>query len=273
MGRKDKTQNAEQQEKTEKPKKSRRLGSFMSTLIIIICLCVMGYAGYNIFTIRSEEHKADAEYEDIKSTEHIVKREVKDPKTGEIEIKEVVDVQPLRVVNKDFIAWIRIPDTVIDYPIVQAKDNLYYLSHTFNNKPNKAGAIFMECKNSADFSDKNTLIYGHHMKRGVMFAKLVEYKSQKFYEEHKEFYVYLPENKTFKVQVFAAYECEADYNFTQISFSSEEKFVNYVQKAKKISRIKTDVEVSKEDRIITLSTCDYEFEDARFIVVGKLIEI
>ena len=105
-----------------------------------------------------------------------------------------LDLAALRQVNPDVIGWIRIPDTKIDYPFLQGEDNEYYLTHTWEGEKNAAGSIFLECMNSGDLTDFNTILYGHNMNSGAMFAGLRKYTSQNFFEAHP--YVYLLEDET-----------------------------------------------------------------------------
>ena len=100
-----------------------------------------------------------------------------------------IDLASLQGINNDAVGWIEIPDTSVSYPLVHTTDNTYYLTHTFDNKTNRSGSIFVEASNAADFSDLHTIIYGHNMKNGSMFAGLKNYSDQSYAEAHPYIYV------------------------------------------------------------------------------------
>lgn len=181
-----------------------------------------------------------------------------------------VNFEKLQEISKDVVAWIYIPDTEIDYVIVQADDNDYYLRRQLNGKYATGGTLFMDYLNAPDFSDFNTIIYGHNMKNGTMFACLKNYKNQKYYESHPFLYIYTPE-KEFKVELIAAYTTATDdiiYTRPDTGEGRDEVVVHALEK----SDFTADVAVTGGDRLVTLSTCSYAFEDARYVVIGKIVE-
>lgn len=117
----------------------------------------------------------------------------------------MVDFKALKKINPDIVAWIRIPDTSIDYPVVQGNDDSYYLTHTFKKTEHVAGAIFLDSDNNADFSDDKNIIYGHNMKDGSMFRGLRNFLGDKFLKEHHILYLYLPDEG---VWIFVIVKCE-----------------------------------------------------------------
>lgn len=174
--------------------------------------------------------------------------------------KSVIDFPPLQNVNADVIGWIKIADTQIDYPIVQGTDNDFYLFRSWDGTENINGAIFADSYNANDFTDMNTFIYGHHMNNGSMFANLQYYKDQDFFEQHPEIIICTPKGD-YTAKIFAAYTTTA--TSTSYSFVYNNTYLNEVRSK---SFVTADIDVSAEDRIITLSTCDYDFEDARMVV-------
>ena len=116
-------------------------------------------------------------------------------KTPTLASKATVDFQALRKINSDIIAWIRIPDTKIDYPVVQGKDNAYYLKHMFQKTEHAAGSIFLDMDNEADFSNRKSILYGHNMKDGSMFQGLHRFQEESYLKEHNQVYLYLPDNR------------------------------------------------------------------------------
>lgn len=182
-----------------------------------------------------------------------------------------VDFQALKQKNSDIVAWIYSEDTPINYPVAQSTNNDYYLRRLVDGKYNQAGTIFMDYRNSNDFSDPNTIIYGHNMKDDSMFGTLTNYENQNYYDNHKEMFLYT-ENKNFKIEIFAGYTTSSDgdiYTYPKTSSSNKKLIDNAIKK----SKFSSDVEISSEDKIITLSTCAYTFEDARYVLLGVLREL
>lgn len=183
-----------------------------------------------------------------------------------------MDFTALRQENEDVAAWVKIDGSAIDYPVAQGTDNDFYLSHRFDGQASKSGAIFVDYRNAKGFADQNTILYGHHMKNGSMFAPLVNYKAQDFYDAHPVMLLYTPEGD-YLVEFFAGYVVpirnEALPCF-YMSFSDEAEYLEYIAEAKRRSTFQSEVAVGAEDRIVTLATCTYEVYDARYVLQGKL---
>lgn len=182
-----------------------------------------------------------------------------------------VDFESLKALNSDLTGWIYGPDTMINYPIVQGKDNDYYLTHTFDGKENRCGSIFMDSLNNADFTDTNNILHGHHMKNGSMFACLSKYADQSYYDTHPVLWLVTPE-KTFRVDVFTGFVTKAEGDVWQIEFSDKEDYGGWLDKMTANSLFESDIKPETDDKIITLATCSYEYENARFVVMGILRE-
>lgn len=182
-----------------------------------------------------------------------------------------VDFEALSEINPDIVAWIYIEDTKINYPVVQGDDNQYYLKRLFDGKWNSAGCIFLDSRNEPDFSDRNSIIYGHHMKNGTMFSGLTEYKKQEFYEGHPTVLIMTPE-QNIRVEIFAGYVASVEDNAWEIAMGSDVEFENWLEEAKDRSCFKSVVAPAVTDRIVTLSTCSYEFDNARFVLLGIVQE-
>ena len=177
-----------------------------------------------------------------------------------------VDFESLWDLNEDIVAWIYCPNTKINYPIVQSYDNDYYLYRLLDGSWNVNGTIFMDYRNDSDFSDNNTLIYGHHMKTGAMFGEVINYKWQSFYDEHPCMYIYTPD-QTYRLDLFAG--CIVDSIADIYSLNpSDEAIRNCIYNST------FDAELSwPTGRVVTLSTCTYEYDDARYVVLGDLVAI
>lgn len=181
-----------------------------------------------------------------------------------------IDFAYLQKQNPDTVGWLEIPGTVIDYPIMQGEDNAYYLTHTFSRKENKAGSIFAEGINHADLQDAHTIIYGHNMKNGSMFGTLKRYRDGKYLKIHPYIYLYTPEH-TYKYEIFSCYEVAQDSPVYTVWYEGDEAFGDFVKQLQKSSIHNTDVSVSGEDKIITLSTC-VSIETNRFVVHARRIK-
>ncbi|MDR3766600.1 MAG: class B sortase [Butyricicoccus sp.] len=135
-----------------------------------------------------------------------------------------VDFNALSRINPDVVGWLYVPDTVISYPVVQGGDNAYYLTHLFDGTQNRAGCLFLDrwCQG---LEGKNSVIYGHAMKNGTLFASLKQYQNQSYYEAHPLLYLYTPE-KTLTIRLFSAYETDTKGDAWRLSFSSEERTIH-----------------------------------------------
>lgn len=266
--------NEEQQKRKNKKKKS----NIPFILIIAVLVGIFIYAGYQAYLIIFDNTSAKNEYDEvveISGIESILPQSTKN-NDGEIEY-DVTGMQNLNFeyiskVNDDIIGWIVNPGTILNYPIVQTDNNNTYLYTSFEGKRNNHGCIFMDYNNEPDFSDTNTLIYGHHMKSGAMFASLCEYQNQDYYNEHPILFLYTPD-KIYKLEVFSAYIDEPTGIYTNLNFKDESDISSFYDKLKHKSMISTDVELTTSDNIVSLQTCTYEFEDARFIVHAKLVPV
>lgn len=183
-----------------------------------------------------------------------------------------VDFDALTQEGEDVVAWIRIPAIdAIDYPVVQ-RDDFYYLERDWTGEKNSHGAIFLEEVNRSDFLDLHTILYGHNMRDGTMFGDLEEYDSEEFYQENGgTILIYTPE-ATYTYEIFAVEHCaNSDEEIYTVGFIQDEIYAQFLQGMKERSLYDTGVAVSEEDRVLTLSTCIYEFEGSRFVAHAKLV--
>lgn len=179
------------------------------------------------------------------------------------------DLDALREVNEDVVGWIMIPDTVINYPILQGEDNQYYLEHTWDGKENAVGSIFLECANNPDFNDFHTLVYGHNMKDKSMFTSVRNYSRQEYWESHP--YVYLVTDAgVWRYEVYASYEAEVTGHTYAVGFSAEEHKREFISQGLDISVIDTGIVPEPTDRILTLSTCLGRGNQSRWVAQARL---
>lgn len=182
-----------------------------------------------------------------------------------------VDFDVLQQENEDIIAWLYCPDTQINYPVVQGEDNEYYLRRLIDGTWNAAGSLFADYRNAGDFSDLHTVIYGHNMQNSSMFGTLPEYCSQAYYDAHPVMYLLTPE-QNYKIALVAGYVTSPDAAIYGFEKTAEERD-RLLSEALASSAFQTDVTVAEQDRLVTLSTCSYAYEDARFVLMGVLVPI
>lgn len=182
------------------------------------------------------------------------------------------DYKRLKAKNEEFEAWIIIPNTKINYPIAKGKDNSFYLSNTFTKEKNSVGSIFVDYRIERPFEDKNTILYGHYMKDGSMFADLNKYKKNEFALQNEYVYILL-ENKVLRYKIFSIINSEFSEEFYEVEFYSENEYLKYLEvlKSKSIIELK-NIDLNDEN-IITLSTCSFNINEGRLIIYAKLEEI
>lgn len=181
-----------------------------------------------------------------------------------------VDFATLTEMNPHTVAWIYSENEEINYPVVQAQDNDYYLDHLFDGTENKNGAIFMDCRNSPDLTHRNTLIYGHNMGNHTMFASLINYGNQAYYDENPILILETPE-ASYYLEVFSGYTTKAVSEAYRQDLVEDEIYLGFLNRIRESSDFESDVEVGVEDRIVTLSTCSYRFDNARYVLHCKLV--
>lgn len=214
-------------------------------LILIIAICV-----YQIYIKGTEYKKADKSYEQIR-----------------IEKQE----ESLYDKYEDYRGWIKINNTNIDYSIVQGKDNSFYLDKDINKNYLSSGSIFMNYLNHG-FNDENTVLFGHHMRNKTMFAQLKKYKEKEFFYGDNDIVIEIENDKVLKYKVFSAYVTDSKDNYIKTNFDDKDQYKEFLEDIKNKSQYKSDIDVNENDKIITLSTCSYEFNDARMVVHGKLLK-
>lgn len=176
-----------------------------------------------------------------------------------------MDMTELRAVNPDVVGWIHIPGTEIDYPILQGKDNDYYLHHTWQHRENIVGSIFLDYRNAAGFSDFNSILYGHHMRDGSMFHDLLLYEDEDFLQENPYIYLVDDSGKCIRYRVFAVYETATQLTYT-VDFSNEQIREAWAADCAARSNMDLGRQPGAEDKILTLSTCTGESYTSRWVV-------
>lgn len=179
-----------------------------------------------------------------------------------------VDFDALQAKYPDVVGWLYCANTGLNYPIVQTAEEggEYYLYRDIDGSSNKNGTVFLDWRCNSDFSSQNNLLYGHNMKTGRMFAPIVKYKDQSFYDAHPYMYLYTPD-QLYKVNLFAGMVTPGDSTVYNYSLSSD-----YIKECISSSSFKSSVG-TPTGNILTLSTCDYVYDNARYVVMGELVPI
>lgn len=240
---------------------------FSRIFIDALLVCVTIFCVFNIYNKVVEYKKADNVYETINESVNDTASKKEDSNSNSVLSK----YNKLIADNEDYRCWLKMDNTKIDYPVVQSNDNSYYLDRDFNKNYLAAGSIFMDFRNDFD-SDKSVVIYGHNMRNNTMFGELDNFKRESFFKENNKFKIEY-KDKTYTYEVFSVYIGDASENFVEVSFDSDEEYIDYLSRIKSKSLFKSDIEVSSKDKIVTLYTCSYEFDGARTVVNGKLISV
>lgn len=239
----------------------KKKSNFLLNLITAILICIIAFSGFKLGRILYEYHKGTQEYKKIEKIANVkVKKEGLE-----------IDWDKLLKKNKDVKGWIHLKDTVINYPIVQGDDNSFYLHRLLNKTYNFKGTIFIDYRIAYPFKSFNTIIYGHRMKDGSMFKPLIKYKDKDFYNKHKTIDIATPKAQ-YKAEVFAVATIPAESPLYKFEFPNQEEKEEFLSNIYSKSEIDTGVKVKSSDKVIMLSTCTYEFDEARFIVFAKLVK-
>ena len=183
-----------------------------------------------------------------------------------------IDFELLYEINPNIVAWIQLIGTQINYPVMHGDDNSFYLYHLFDGTPNASGSIFVDAYNEPGFVDQNTVLHGHHMRDGSMFAALVNYSSQAFFDENPWIFLMKPTGN-YVIKLFAGFTTDVLGDSWNYKFRSDAEMEAWIARNRERSDFVSNVEVSASDRVVTLSTCSYVFHDARHVVMGRLMPI
>lgn len=286
--------------KGRKKKRKKTFGDIMSGLLMLIALCVFLFSAYTLYGFYKEYKKSADEYDNLENSytadnngdadmlndldsleDDDALKALEGVQTESVEengeevnlpvMKNPIDFDSLSEVNEDIVGWLKIRALDISYPVVQGEDNDYYLHRTFEKVDNFAGCLFMNCDNKSDFTDQNTIIYGHNMKDGSMFGKLKKFKEEETFSKSKFFWMFTPD-RIYQYRIFSA----AVVNKTGLNYQvmfDEDEFDTWISTAFESSVVENKgIEVTEEDRVVTLSTCTGD-DATRFVVMGKLVQV
>ena len=277
---------AEKQEKENAESGEKKKNGFSVFVYALFAVLVMAcaFAGYRTFSSMNARIQAQNAYEEAAKQQAMVEVEItpepddglsefdKRPKTKapniKMEIPEI-DFAALKQDGYDAIAWIYIPDTKISYPVFQSIDNDFYLHHSGQGYYSESGAIFLDCRNYEDFNDTHSILYGHHMADGSMFAGLRNYRTEGYYDSHRYGMLITPEGNHL-IEFYAGYVANVKQKAWDVEFGGEEGYAAWIDEECSYSCFYSNLEPKTGDRTITLSTCSYEFDDAKFVMHGIL---
>ena len=247
-------------------------------IIAIVVLAIAG-AGVGFYVHTSNQEKKAAAAEKAKKADPEETQESYEKLKEQVAVDaddpmfRKIDFAAAQAMNPDVYAWIWIPGTNIDYPILQSEteDDAYYLNHTIEKKEGLPGTIYTEKYNGKNFSSPVTVVYGHNMKNGSMFADLHKYEDKAFFDANPYIYIYMPE-KTLKYHIFSATPFDDRYLLGSYNFSAQMEFEEYLDELRSTinGNVNMDVNVSLQTGILTLSTCIADSANERFLVNATL---
>ena len=246
-------------------------------VLSILFAAIFAFSGINLLKVIKEYSEADAVYEQVQNEYVVTTPPVVPPTVEEEPIPLIesagidVDFNKLITTNKDVIGWLYCADTPINYPVVQGRDNSQYLHAGLNGAYLRGGTIFADYRNRPLGEDRLFILYGHSMKNKTMFGSLLGYKKQEYYDAHPVLYYLTPEAE-YRVELFSGCVMKIQDILYQPNPGSKE-LAQYFEQMKKKSTFTSDVSVSVGDPVIVLSTCSYEFDNARYVVIGKLVKL
>lgn len=242
-----------------KKKKLKTVWIVIYILLIVASISCIAFLMFYLFREQKETRDLWEKYELL--AEQVVESESFEIPEEEGEIAALpIDFATLQEINPEIYAWIRIPDTNVDYPILQrdTDDQDFYLDHDMYRDTDKAGSIYTEWYNRKDFMDPNTIIYGHNMKNGSMFHNLRYFADEDYFNEHEDMYIYLPD-KILCYRIFTSYEFDDRHLLGSYNFYDHKVFEDYIEEIthprSMYVMLRDDCEVTSYDRIVTLSTC------------------
>ena len=253
-------------------------------LLVLLFAAVFLFSGWKLMGILNTYRESQVSYEALE--QHVsVEEPSEEPAPSQMEQLEIqvekpqeqedsrwpqIDFQALAQINPDVVGWICIEGTDINYPVVRGTDNDYYLNHLFDGSENRSGCIFLDYRCSSDFSDRHSIIYGHHMKDQKMFSGLMSYKEQAFYDAHSTVLLLTP-TENYRIRLFSGYVADDWSNSWELDLDGT-NMAQWLQDLQSRSCFTPVDSPEPTDRIVTLSTCTYEFQDAKFLVHGYIVE-
>lgn len=247
--------------------------------ILLVLACVLCIAVLIVFLQKDkkEEIAAEQQREELKE-QYVVEEAETEVEEVEVELANLpIDFEGLQAINPEIYAWIEVPDTKINYPILQheGEDQAYYLTRDIYGEHNQAGSIYTEDYNNKDFQDYHTVLYGHNMRNGSMFHNVRYFAEREYFDQHHELYVYVP-GKILKYEIIACYEYDDRHLLGMFDFDDAEAYAEYLENIMKprsmYTMIREGWELDAEDKLLTLSTCIANKPNNRRLLQAVLVE-
>lgn len=262
----------EPQEERQKRAITDKAVVWILSAIVVCCVFFLLYHNQHI-------RKQEMEYEKLrtKETEEVSEEAVmEETEEALIYCSPVYDFAKLREENKDIYAWIVVPGTQVDYPVLQAETDNYYLEYNLDHSKGYPGCIYTNSCNSKDFTDYNTILYGHNMRNGSMFGSIRNFEEKAFFDEHPFIYVYT-ETERLTYEICEAAKFTDVYIPAQYEVNSREDRDRFYRDVKETVSdnnlcVRENSEIGEADRLITLSTCVGGNDNLRYLVIGVLME-
>lgn len=256
-----------------KERKQQQKNRTLQMILTVLFAAIFVYGAVNLYGIWQEYRESEVLYENAQE-EYLQPIEEDENKLADARLDFAVDFDSLLAVNQDVAGWIWLNDTVVNYPVLHSKkDNDEYLYTTYDGKQNSSGSIFIDYRNNGGYVDDNTVLYGHNMKNGSMFAMLRKMTGQEFYDAHKEFYILTPEGNR-RYEIISVFQVDALSSLYDRQFDTVEDKQDWLDRVLQKSAILSPFTASVEDTFVMLSTC-VSGDDlrARIVAVGRLAEI
>lgn len=239
--------------------------------IILIIICII----YLVYQMNSQQ-KARNEYSSLASSvAPSISQEITSPSIDENLVDNPIDFESLQAENDEIYSWLYIPDTNINYPVCRSNtDDNFYLDHDIYGNYSFAGSIYSQYCNSIYLHDRVTVLYGHNMADGSMFADLYKFTDTDFFDDHEYFYIYRPQHKL-TYRIASVYSYDDRHIMNSFDFDEDkvfEEYLDYIQNPRSFTKVVRDIpELTTDDRIVTLSTC-LNSGDGRLLLQGVLIK-
>lgn len=248
-----------------------------STLLLVVTIFVIT----KIYIEYKEKQDYDFLANHINNTENKKQEDSENDTspTPQEKAEKILKLEELNNKYNDVVAWLEIPGTIINYPVVQGKDNDYYIDHTYRKTQSTRGSIFLDKDVNFERPSDNFLIYGHRTKSGAMFEGLLKYEKESYYKDHKTIkFTTLKEDSEYEIlavfrsKIYNKSDTNVFRYYFFINAENENEYNNFVANAKQASLYDTGVNASYGDQLLTLSTCAYHAKDGRFVVVAKKMD-
>ncbi|HZW67171.1 MAG TPA: class B sortase [Pseudogracilibacillus sp.] len=239
---------------------------WLSRIITIASAAVFLYAAYNLTDVLIDYYKNHRLMNEMQDIYYAIDDD--EPSGDSIR----PGFLPLLEQNEETVGWITIEGTKIDYPIVQAEDNFHYLTRNFYHEESRAGSIYLDYRNDIHFdNERNIILYGHRMKDGSMFENLTKYLDKDFFDSNQKIELDTLYD-SYEGEVFAVYQTLTTFNYIQTHFDDDAEFGYLLEEIHQASEFPSKVEVTEDDMILTLSTCDYKLDEneGRLVLQAKL---